>query len=132
MNADVTEILRDYQRVASPDMSKEISYILAEIEMATIGGIESAFRRAEIRLNSDNARSLLRGLIGIYHGDNMREYLEGLVIEMNERQIEFATRAAKRRPNELTIPIWIVMGAMVLMILILIGTTVVTHLPVGF
>lgn len=131
-HSDVKEMLRDYQHVASPDMAKEISYMLAEMEMATIGGIESAFRRAEIRLNSDNATSLIRGLIGIYHGDNMREYLEGLVIEMNERQIEFATRAAKRRPNELTVPIWIVMGAMVIMIVILIGTTVLTHLPVGF
>ncbi|MFT9075963.1 hypothetical protein [Ethanoligenens sp.] len=131
-NADVKEVLRDYQRIAGADMSKEISYMLAEMEMATIGGIESAFLNTETRLNSANATSLIKGLIGIYHGEDMRAYLEGLVIEMNERQIEFATRAAKRRPNELTVPIWFVMGAMVVMIMILIGSTVLTHLPVGF
>lgn len=129
---DVKKILRDYQRIAGPDMAKEISYILAEIETASIGGVESAFRRAEIRLNSDNARSLLRGLIGINNGEDMRTYLEGIAIEMNEGQIEFATRVAKRRPNELIVPIWIVMGAMALMIFVLIGTTVITDLPLNF
>lgn len=129
---DVKKILRDYQPIAGPDMAKEISYLLAEIETAAIGGVESAFLRAETRLNSDNARSLLRGLIGINNGEDMRAYLESIAIAMNESQIEFATRVAKRRPNELIVPIWIVMGAMALMIFVLIGTTVITDLPLNF
>ncbi|ADU27948.1 hypothetical protein [Ethanoligenens harbinense] len=127
--ADITTILREYQRVAGPDLKKEIGYMLADIETSNNERVETILLRTENRLNSEIATSLIRGLIGIYNGEDMREYLQGLVLEMNEQQIEFAARAARRRPNELTLPTWAVIGSMVLMICILILSTIFLHLP---
>lgn len=123
-NSDLYYILKNYRDVAGKEMTKELDLLLADM---VTGNREVALVRFEGRLNSTNASSLVRGLIGIDRGEDMKTYLEGLEVQLRDWEINRLRIEVDKRPDELVPGNFALFGSLALFYMILFGTTIVQY-----
>lgn len=120
-NSDLYYILKNYRDVAGKEMTKELDLLLADM---VTGNREVALVRFEGRLNSTNASSLVRGLIGIDRGEEMKSYLEGLEVQLRDWEINRLRVEVDKRPDELVVGNFALFASMAAFYMILFGTTI--------
>lgn len=95
---DVFSIIQGYRSFSGPAFGRELDMLLVNMRTK---GVEAALNTFETRLNSPFISDLVRGLIGIQHGENMQVYLSALEARMDAHEIAAKKSEAEERADNL-------------------------------
>jgi protein-S-isoprenylcysteine O-methyltransferase Ste14 len=95
---DVLPVLQSYSRFCSKKFQHELNILISNMKT---GNRTAALLKFESRLNSELVSQLVRGLIGIEHGEDMSAYMQRTLINMKSHELSQLSKAAKKRPSEL-------------------------------
>lgn len=91
-------VLLKYLPIAGTTMHHELSILLADMRT---GNHDMALNRFRARAGSDLITRFTLGLIGMDHGEDMRNYFEGLAKELKSWSTTQLSILASKRPQEL-------------------------------
>lgn len=122
---DIRRLFSEYRLTASEPMRAEIDVLLADL---TIGEPDIALERFASRADSENATALMREVIAIEKGEDMRTYLDGLDHQLREWQVVALREEAERRPEEYQPALIFLLIAMIALYAAVGGTQIVNGL----
>ena len=97
----VAEILSDFLPIASPAMTAELTVTLSDMNT---GNVETALRRFEGRISSPKVSDVVRGLIAVQNGDDMRVFFQSKQYQFNNDYITMKKKSVMQRPMKLGLP----------------------------
>lgn len=122
---DIRRLFAEYRQTASEPMQAEIDVLLADL---TIGEPDIALERFSTRADSENATALMRAVIAIEKGEDMRAYLDGLDRQLRDWQVVALREEAERRPEECQPALIFLLIAMIALYAAVGGTQIVNGL----
>lgn len=96
-NKSALLILERY-KTDNADFAAELNKTIADIRTSSF---ESAILRLGSRFNSENLSMIVRGIIAIYNGDDVRYYFELLEKDFTEMEINRLRREIKKIPGKM-------------------------------
>jgi tight adherence protein C len=122
---DLAGIIQDYRKIAGKELGNEIDILLTDMRT---GNHEAALIAFECRINSSLVSELVRGLIGLEHGEDMKSYLISVEARMNEHEIAELKKAAAKRPDLLAPANFLLLGCIIVIYLSVLGIQFVSSL----
>lgn len=113
---DVYGILSDYQSSAAPDFRDELQITLADMKS---GSPDKALTRMGARVGSYMLYEIVRGLLGVLHGDDGVAHFQDLERNFKETELQNLDRIAKKRPGKVQLNAFILLGCFMFSALIL-------------
>jgi predicted transcriptional regulator with HTH domain len=110
-NGNILLLLERY-RSRSDAFAEEIAGTIADIKTSNF---ESALLRLGGRYNSEHLSMLIRGLIGVYNGDDMRYYFEMLEKDFTELEINMLRLEVRKIPRKMRTSMIVVYAAIALL-----------------
>ena len=92
---DVLSLLDSYQDNAGAELKNQLSITIADMRS---GNYESALTRLEARVGSSMLSDVVRGLIGIIHGDDTAMYWAALSVKFADLQRQKLKKQAMKAP----------------------------------
>lgn len=111
---DIESMIRNYRHVSGKEFKGELDLLLTNIRTDPKGRV-SALLKFKKRINSPMAAKLVRGLIGIERGDDMRVYMNNELVHMKDYRMSQLRKKADKRPNELNLPNIALIASLVIM-----------------
>lgn len=126
---DIIKIFESYRKICGETMQHELDVTLADMKT---GSYESALRRFESRLQSQSLSEIIRGLLGVLRGDDQRAYFDMLVHDLVIKERERLKRNAAERPSKIKIFTILTLGAIVVILVYVLGYKIVESLYAMF
>lgn len=126
---NIIDIFESYRKICQGTLKKEIDISLNDMKS---GNIENALRNLEKRVSSSKFSEVIRGLIGVIRGDDMRIYFEMLNMEFSKSAKEEVRKQLLKRPKELTPNMAGLFICLFVMVLIALGTMIMSEAGVLF
>ncbi len=118
---DVVSMLQGYREVSGKELGSELDVLITDMRTSNP---EAALINFESRINSPLVSELVRGLIGLEQGEDMRFYLQSVETRMNEREIAELKKEAEMRPEKLEPANWLLLGSVLLNFAVILGTQI--------
>ncbi|MEG1953271.1 MAG: hypothetical protein RR115_03440 [Hydrogenoanaerobacterium sp.] len=99
--ANVQSILTSFLPIANASMSAELKLTLADMKT---GNVETALRRFESRISSPKVSDVVRGLIAVQNGDDLRVFFQSKQHQFNNDYLTVKRKSILARPMELVMP----------------------------
>ncbi len=109
---DVIDILTRYAKGTDKTLKKELSITIADMKSSNY---EAALVRLESRINLGALSNIVRGLIGVIRGDDMRTYFEMLSHDLDELELQRLETLALRQPEKIKKYQFLILAAMMVM-----------------
>jgi len=119
---DVMNILKAYQRNASPATKHELEITIAD--MAS-GNEETALTRFESRIGSTMLSDVIRGLISVKRGDNGIVYFQMLSMTFKQLELQKLKLEAMKQPGKMRKYSFMLLGCFLLMYLGVLGYVII-------
>jgi len=110
-NGNIMLLLERYRSI-SEAFAEELSATIADIKTSNF---ESALLRMGSRYNSEHLSMLIRGLIGVYNGDDMRYYFEMLEKDFTELEINRLRLEVRKIPRRMRKSMIVIYAAIALL-----------------
>jgi hypothetical protein len=104
----VPGMIQGYREIAGVALGAELDILLTDMRTKNN---EAALIDFESRIDSTLVSELVRGLIGLEHGENMQAYLINVEARMNQHEIAALKREAEERPEKLTPVGWLLLAS---------------------
>lgn len=101
-------MIQGYREIAGDALGAELDVLLTDMRT---GNNEMAFINLESRIDSPLVSELVRGLIGLEHGEDMQAYLINVEARMNQHEIAALKREAEKRPEKLVPVGWLLLAS---------------------
>lgn len=128
---DTEAMIRAYRKVSSREFGKELDILITNMRTSPLGRVH-ALLEFQRRMNSPMATQLVRGLIGIERGDDMKAFLESELIHMKDKRLSDLRKKADRRTGELAMPNLVLIMALIALALTMIGVQAFSSMKVYF
>ena len=99
--SNVQTILSSFLPIANSSMAAELTVTLADMRT---GSAETALRRFEGRISSPKVSDVVRGLIAVQNGDDMRIYFQSKQHQFNNDYTTIKKKQISARPIQLSMP----------------------------
>lgn len=99
--SNVQAILETFSPIAGPAMAAELAVTIADMKT---GNVETALRRFEGRISSAKVSDVVRGLIAVQNGDDLRVFFQSKQYQFNSDYLSIKKKSISARPAQLTIP----------------------------
>jgi len=126
-NSGVGSMISGYREIAGEDLGKEMDILIADMRT---GNPEAALISFESRMDSPVVSELVRGLIGIYQGEDMRAYMVSLEARMTEREISTLKKEASKRPDSLEPANWMLAASIMVVFAAVLGVQLVENIGI--
>jgi len=94
---DILGILTDYRKNAGTAFGEELDITVADMKTSNY---ENALTRMETRIGTSGMSDIMRGLIAVLRGDDVKQYFETLNREMRKLEINQLTLEMLKRPQK--------------------------------
>ena len=94
---DILGILMDYRKNAGTAFGEELDITVADMKTSNY---ENALTRMETRIGTSGMSDIMRGLIAVLRGDDVKQYFETLNREMRKLEINQLTLEMLKRPQK--------------------------------
>lgn len=117
-HSDVVSILRNYKKVAGPEMTTVIDTMLASLATENR---ELAFAEIKAKVNIDRFSQIVDGLIGIDRGNDESSYFRRICQSLSDWEITKLKAEIVRRPKELETPEFLLFASFMIIVFVMIG-----------
>lgn len=117
---DLPGMIQGYREIAGTEFGKELDILITDMRTKNR---EAALIDFECRINSPLVSELIRGLIGLEHGEDMKAYLTNVEVRMNEYEVAALKKEAAKRPEILMPASWLLFGGIVATYLTVLGVS---------
>ncbi len=115
---DVLSMLEGYKASAGKMFRKELDITIADMKS---GSHEKALIRLESKIDSTMLSEVVRGLVGVLHGDNNVSHFEMLSHDFKQLEIQKLKMTAMKRPGKVKVFSFLMLGCFMLMYFVVIG-----------
>ncbi len=109
---DVIDILTRYAKGTDKTLRKELFITIADMKSSNY---EAALVRFESRVSLGSLSDIVRGLIGVIRGDDMRTYFEMLSHDLDELELQRLEDRAAKQPDKIKKYQFLILSAMIIM-----------------
>lgn len=109
---DIVSIIERYIETSNKTLKKELEIVLADMKSSNY---EAALVRFESRLSIGAVSDIVRGLIGVIRGDDMRNYFEMLSHDLDVMELQNLEDRAAKQPDKIKKYQFFILAAMMLM-----------------
>lgn len=109
---DIVSIIERYIESSNKALKKELEIVLADMKSSNY---EAALVRFESRLSIGAVSDIVRGLIGVIRGDDMRTYFEMLSHDLDVMELQNLEARAAKQPEKIKKYQFFILAAMLLM-----------------
>jgi archaeal flagellar protein FlaJ len=114
---NVLAMLEGYKASAGNTFRKELEITIADMKYSQ----EKALTRLESRIDSTMLSEVVRGLLGVIHGDNSVIHFEMLSHDFKQLEIQKLKMVAIKRPGKVKIFSYLMLGCFILMYFVVIA-----------
>lgn len=115
---DVIGMIERYTSGAGKSLKRELEITLADMKSSNQ---EAALIRLESRLSIGSVSDIVRGLIGVIRGDEVRAYFEMLSHDLDAMELQRLETEAAKQPDKIKKYQFLVLVSMILLYVITIG-----------
>lgn len=115
---DILGIMERYSDTANRAFKKELEIVIADMKSSNY---EAALVRFESRLSIGSVSDIVRGLIGVIRGDDMKSYFEMLSHDLDATELQALEDRAAKQPAKMKKYQFFILVAMVLMYIVTIS-----------
>lgn len=126
---DVLAILNSYRRNAGPDLGRELTVTVADMQS---GNARAALARLEARVGSTLLSDVSRGLIAVMDGNDPIGYWASLSARLADNQRQLLMRKAGKIPAKINRLSFCLLACVMIVYLVVIGYEIVASLGVIF
>ena len=126
---DMITILDSYRKVCGQSLRSEIETTLNDIRT---GNAERALNALDGRVGSTKFSELIRGLVGINRGDDMKIYFNMLAIEYQKAENEAVKKELLERPTKLQKNMMVLFACIFVMTMLTLGMMIMANTKLFF
>jgi Flp pilus assembly protein TadB len=115
---NLSVMLQNYCDHATETLKEELDILITDFKTKNP---EAALVDFESRIDSVVVSDLVRGLIGVSHGEDMLVYLTSVEMRMNQMELASFEKEAARRQDKLGPASWVMMGSLFIIIAAIFG-----------
>lgn len=129
VNRDVIGMIDRYVSSSGKALKRELEITLADMKSSNQ---EAALVRLESRLSLGSVSDIVRGLVGVVRGDDMRTYFEMLSHDLDAMELQRLETQAARQPEKIKKYQFLILASMILIYVITISVYLLTMDRGGF
>ena len=122
---DILTMLDNYKGHAGAAFAAELDILTADMRS---GSYESALDRFRMRIGSPTLSDIVRGLIGVLHGDDGRMYFQMLAHDLKQQELQRLKAQAAKIPPKIRILSFVMLGCFMLTYIVIIAYQIITSL----
>jgi len=122
---DILTMLDDYRSHAGPAFAAELDILTADMRS---GSYESALDRFRMRVGSPTLSDIVRGLIGVLHGDDGRMYFQMLAHDLKQQELQRLKARAAKIPPKIRVLSFAMLGCFMLTYIVIIAYQIMASL----